>query len=124
MTDFGRGCRIEDSLLLLRRFDRGPGRHLACGESQSTVLGRWPHARRSDAGACRRGRPRPRALPVHTRLRAQEAQAGSCTAHSTIYAATIAAGLMVHQFTRWLRDLPVDIDSTVNLLAGEWVVAA
>ena len=54
----------------------------------------------------------------------QEAQMGSCTAHSTIYAATIAAGLLVHQFTRWLRDLPVDVDSTVNLLAGEWVVAA
>jgi molybdopterin-synthase adenylyltransferase len=51
-----------------------------------------------------------------------EAQVGSCTAHSTIYAATIAAGLLVHQFTRWLRDLPVDVDTSVNLLAGEWVV--
>jgi sulfur carrier protein ThiS adenylyltransferase len=49
-----------------------------------------------------------------------EAQAGHCTAHSTIYAANIAAGLMVHQFTRWLRGLPVDRDTSLNLLAGEW----
>jgi molybdopterin-synthase adenylyltransferase len=49
-----------------------------------------------------------------------EAQQGNCTAKSTIYAASIAAGLMVHQFSRWLRQLPVDGDSSVNLLAGEW----
>lgn len=48
-----------------------------------------------------------------------EAQRGSCTTRSTIYAASIAAGLMVHQFTRWLRDVPVDCDTVVNLLAGE-----
>jgi sulfur carrier protein ThiS adenylyltransferase len=30
--------------------------------------------------------------------------------------------MMVHQFTRWLRDMPVDRDTTVNLLAGEWNV--
>jgi molybdopterin/thiamine biosynthesis adenylyltransferase len=53
-----------------------------------------------------------------------EAQAGSCTARTTIYAATIAAGLMVHQFTRWLRDLPIDIDTSINLLAGEWVAVS
>lgn len=51
------------------------------------------------------------------------AQQGSCTAKSTIYAASIAAGLMVHQFTRYLRGLPVDRDTTVNLLAGELSVA-
>ena len=51
-----------------------------------------------------------------------EAQAGRCTARGTIYAATIAAGLMVHQFTRWLRGLPVDRDTSLNLLAGEWAV--
>jgi len=49
-----------------------------------------------------------------------EAQSGHCTARSTIYAASIAAGLMVHQFTRWLRGLPVDRDTVINLLAGEW----
>ena len=51
-----------------------------------------------------------------------EAQRGTCTSRSTIYAANIAAGLMVHQFTRWLRDLPIDSDTTVNLLAGEWTL--
>jgi sulfur carrier protein ThiS adenylyltransferase len=48
-----------------------------------------------------------------------EAQPGRCTAHSTIYAASITAGLMVHQFTRWLRGIPVDRDTSLNLLAGE-----
>ena len=51
-----------------------------------------------------------------------EAQPGRCTARSTIYAASIAAGLMVHQFTRWLRGLAVDQDISLNLLAGEWSV--
>jgi sulfur carrier protein ThiS adenylyltransferase len=50
-----------------------------------------------------------------------EAQAGSCTSRSTIYAASIAAGLMVHQFTRWMRGLPTECDSSLNLLAGELV---
>lgn len=49
-----------------------------------------------------------------------EAQRGSCTTRSTLYTASIAAGLMIHQFTRWLRGLPVDRDTAVNLLAGEW----
>lgn len=51
-----------------------------------------------------------------------DAQRGSCTSRSTIYAAGIAAGLMVHQLARWLRDLPTDFDTTVNLLAGEYTV--
>lgn len=49
-----------------------------------------------------------------------EAQQGSCTSRSTIYAASIAAGIMVHQFTRWLRGLPTDRDIIFNLLASEW----
>ena len=53
-----------------------------------------------------------------------EAQVGSCTSHSTIYTANLAAALMVHQFTRHLRGLPIDPDATFNLLAGEYVVAA
>jgi molybdopterin-synthase adenylyltransferase len=52
-----------------------------------------------------------------------EAHPGRCTARSTIYAAGIAAGLMVHQFTRWLRRLPVDRDTLFNLLAGECTVS-
>jgi sulfur carrier protein ThiS adenylyltransferase len=51
-----------------------------------------------------------------------EAQRGSCTSRSTIYAAGIAAGLMVHQLARWLRDLPTDFDTMVNLLAGDYMV--
>jgi hypothetical protein len=27
---------------------------------------------------------------------------------------------MVHQFSRWLRHLPIEVDSTVDLLATEW----
>jgi sulfur carrier protein ThiS adenylyltransferase len=52
------------------------------------------------------------------------AEPGSCTSRSTIYAASIAAGLMVHQFTRWLRERPVDRDVMLNLFAGEWTLAA
>ena len=48
-----------------------------------------------------------------------EAFTGSCTAKATIYTASIAAGLMIHQFTRWLRCMPVDADVTVNLLSME-----
>lgn len=57
-----------------------------------------------------------------TLFRQSEAQPGRCTAHGTIYAAGIAAGLMLHQFARWLRGQPVDADSSLNLLAGELVV--
>ena len=43
-----------------------------------------------------------------------DAQPGPCTAKSTLYAATIAAGLLVHQFTRWLRQLPGDPDADLR----------
>ena len=48
-----------------------------------------------------------------------QAYIGSCTAKSTVYAASIAAGLMLSQFTRWLRGLPVDRDVLLNLLSME-----
>ena len=48
-----------------------------------------------------------------------EAQTGRCTSRSTIYAANIAAGLMIHQFARWLRNQPTDADLMFNLLASE-----
>ena len=48
-----------------------------------------------------------------------EAQAGACTARSTLYAASIAAGLLLHQFVRWLRRQDVDADLSLNLLASE-----
>jgi molybdopterin-synthase adenylyltransferase len=59
-----------------------------------------------------------------TLFAAGEAYAGACTSRSTIFTANIAAGLMLEQFTRWLRGLPVDADVTLNLLAGEMQVAA
>ena len=49
----------------------------------------------------------------------EQAYAGSCTAKSTIYTANIAAGLVVTQFTRWLRRLPIDNDVQLNLLTME-----
>ncbi len=58
-----------------------------------------------------------------TLFAAEEAERGRCTSRSTIYAASIAAGLMVHQFSRWLRKLPTDFDTSLNLLAGEMTVA-
>jgi len=48
-----------------------------------------------------------------------ESQSGPCTSRSTIYTANIAAGLMVHQFTRWLRGIVVEPDVSLNLLACE-----
>ena len=51
-----------------------------------------------------------------------EAQPGRCTARSTIYTANIAAGLMLHQFARWLRGQVIDRDTSLNLLASELVV--
>lgn len=57
-----------------------------------------------------------------TLFAASEAQPGRCTARSTIYTANIAAGLMLHQFCRWLRRQSVDSDTSLNLLAGELVV--
>jgi len=57
-----------------------------------------------------------------TLFTAAEAFAGSCTGRSTVYCANVAAGLMVSQFTRWLRGMPTDPDIMLNLLAGEWAV--
>lgn len=51
-----------------------------------------------------------------------QAFAGACTAKSTIHAANIAAGLLVTQFTRWLRRLPIDHDVQLNLLTMELTV--
>jgi sulfur carrier protein ThiS adenylyltransferase len=58
-----------------------------------------------------------------TLFAAAEAEQGRCTARSTIYVANLCAALMVHQFTRWLRGLPLDRDVALNLLASEMVVA-
>lgn len=57
-----------------------------------------------------------------TLFRAEEAFIGPCTARTTIYCANIAAGLMVAQFTKYLRQLPVNCDIQLNLLASELTV--
>ena len=46
----------------------------------------------------------------------------AATAKTTIYSANIAAGLMIAQFTKWLRNLPMDSDLQFNLLASELTV--
>ena len=53
----------------------------------------------------------------------REALAQPCTARSTIYCANAAAGIMVCQFARWLRGMPVDFDVTLNLLALELTIS-
>ncbi len=59
-----------------------------------------------------------------TLFRTEEAFVGPCTAKTTIYCANIAAGLMVAQFTKYLRGLPIEPDIQLNLLASELNVAA
>ncbi|HNS22839.1 MAG TPA: ThiF family adenylyltransferase [Sedimentisphaerales bacterium] len=54
-----------------------------------------------------------------TLFRTEEAFVGPCTAKTTIYCANIAAGMMVAQFTKYLRQLPVEADIQLNLLASE-----
>lgn len=53
----------------------------------------------------------------------QEAHAGACTTRSTIYAASVAAGLLVAQFARWLRGATVVPEQTFDLWAADYAVA-
>lgn len=64
-----------------------------------------------------------RAHYVTTLFPQAEAQVGRCTAQGTIYAATVAAGLMLHQFCRWLRGQANDADLSFNITASELIVA-
>jgi sulfur carrier protein ThiS adenylyltransferase len=57
-----------------------------------------------------------------TLFAASEAHPGSCTAMNTFDTAQIAAGLLIHQFRRWLRGMPVDADTSFNVLASELVI--
>jgi sulfur carrier protein ThiS adenylyltransferase len=57
-----------------------------------------------------------------TLFHAREAVAGPCTARTTIYCANVAAGLMIAQFTRYLRQVPIDPDVQLNLLTSELTV--
>ena len=58
-----------------------------------------------------------------TLFSSNEAFEGLCTAKTTIYCANIAAGLMIAQFTKYLRQLPIDCDIQLNLLASELTVS-
>lgn len=59
-----------------------------------------------------------------TLFTADEAYVGACTAKTTIYCANLCAGLMVAQFAKWLRHMPVESDLNFNLLAGELTCTA
>ncbi len=59
-----------------------------------------------------------------TLFAAEEAYSGTCTAKTTIYCANIAAGVMVAQFTKYLRNMPVEADVQFNLLSSELTVAS
>ena len=47
----------------------------------------------------------------------QEAYAGPCTAKTTIYCANIAAAMVLAQFAKFLRGVPVEADVHLNLLS-------
>ncbi len=63
--------------------------------------------------------PRGKEYYPSTLFRSEEAYVGACTARSTVFCANIAAGMMLEQFSRWLRRLPTDPDLQLNLLASE-----
>jgi sulfur carrier protein ThiS adenylyltransferase len=54
----------------------------------------------------------------------EEAYQGSCTAKTTIYCANVIAGIMVAQFAKYLRDVPVETDISYNLQANELTILA
>lgn len=57
-----------------------------------------------------------------TLFAAGEAYAGACTAKSTIFCANVAAGLMVAQFAKQLRHLPIDSDVQLNTICNDLIL--
>ncbi len=51
-----------------------------------------------------------------------EAFRGKCTAKSTIYCANVISGIMVSQFAKYLRDVPVEPDISYNLTTNELTI--
>lgn len=49
-----------------------------------------------------------------------EAYRGSCTAKSTIYCANIAAGIMVSQLSKWMRNIPLAYEINYNLISNDF----
>jgi molybdopterin/thiamine biosynthesis adenylyltransferase len=60
-----------------------------------------------------------RAFYTGTLFPESEAQVGACAAQATIYTASIAAALLVTQYTKWLRGLPNEKEVALNLLSME-----
>ena len=59
-----------------------------------------------------------------TLFAADQAYIGACTAKTTIYCANIAAGVMVAQFAKYLRNFSAEPDVQINLLAMELTVGS
>ena len=59
-----------------------------------------------------------------TLFSAEQAYAGACTAKTTIFCANVAAGMMVAQFAKYLRHVPIDADVQLNLLSMELSVGS
>ena len=59
-----------------------------------------------------------------TLFSADQAYVGACTAKTTIFCANVAAGMMVAQFTKYLRSMPIDADVQLNLLSMELSVGS
>lgn len=51
-----------------------------------------------------------------------EAYQGSCTAKTTIYCANVIAGIMIAQFVKYLRDVPIETDISYNLQTNELTI--
>lgn len=64
--------------------------------------------------------PRSRAYYPTTLFPQGEAYNGRCATQNTIYSSSIAAGLMCHQFARWLRGGEPDLHAELNLLAATY----
>jgi len=50
----------------------------------------------------------------------EEAFRGTCTNKTTLYMAYVASGIAIAQFTKWLREIPLDKEICVNLLSNEF----
>jgi hypothetical protein len=54
-----------------------------------------------------------------TLFHSDEAFERPCTAKTTIYCANSSAGLMIAQLAKYLRQLPIEPDIQLNILASE-----
>jgi sulfur carrier protein ThiS adenylyltransferase len=52
-----------------------------------------------------------------------EAFEGACTARSTIFTSNVAAGIMVEQYSKWLRGFPIEKDVIINLLSMDVIIS-